>query len=172
MLSEKMGSALNEQVNAELYSSYLYWSMAAHLDSLDYPGMAHYMEVQAKEELMHAVKLYRYIIDQGGKASMKTIDMPPASWDSVLEVMENVLEHEKKVTSLINNLVDIAIEQKDHATNNFLQWFVAEQVEEESNASGVLVKAKRSSGSMQALMMLDSELGQRVAPYNILPVAP
>jgi len=121
---------------------------------------------------MHAVKLYRYIVDRGGEASMKAIDMPPASWDSVLEVMENVLEHEKKVTSLINNLVDIAIEQKDHATNNFLQWFVAEQVEEESNASGVLAKARKSAGSMQALMMLDSELGQRVAPYNILPVAP
>lgn len=164
MLSKKMEKALNDQVNAEFYSGYLYLSMAAYLEEIDYPGFAQWMNVQAKEEQDHGMKLYNYIITRGGKVTLEAIEAPQTEWDGVEAIFQHVLEHEQLVTSLINNLVDLAIEEKDHATNQFLQWYVAEQVEEEENAMENLGKIKRGNNSSDILFMLDAEFGART--YN------
>ena len=151
MVSENMEKAINEQLNAEMYSGYLYLSMAAYFEDQDYPGFAQWMRVQAQEELDHAMKFYDYLNTRGARVTLTAI-----------AVFKHVLEHEQMVTSLINNLVDIAIEEKDHATNQFLQWYVEEQVEEEESAMEVLGKIKRAGGAANILYMLDSELGSRV----------
>lgn len=162
MLKEKMEKKLNNQVNAELYSSYLYLSMSAYFSDINLNGCAHWMRLQAREELSHALKIYDYINERGGRPVLTGIDAPPRSWDSPTDVFENVLSHEQKVTGLINDLVDLAIELKDHATNNFLQWFVSEQVEEEASADEVLQKVKLAGNQGSGLFMLDQELGRRV----------
>lgn len=159
-----MEKALNDQVNAEFYSGYLYLSMAAYLEEIDYPGFAQWMNVQAKEEQDHGMKLYNYIITRGGRVTLEAIEAPQTEWDGVEAIFQHVLEHEQLVTSLINNLVDLAIEEKDHATNQFLQWYVAEQVEEEENAMENLGKIKRGNNSSDILFMLDAEFGART--YN------
>ncbi len=169
MLSKTMEKGLNEQMVAETYSAYLYWSMAAHLHDQDYPGMAHWMECQAKEELSHAVKIYGYMMERGSKARMSAIDEPPSEWDSPLHVMDSVLDHERKVTAMINALMDKAIDEKDHASNQFLAWFVTEQVEEESTASAILSRMKKMGDYVQGLIMLDDELGSRKPLYDLLP---
>lgn len=169
MLSAKMEKGLNDQMVAETYSAYLYWSMAAYLHDQDYPGMGHWMECQAKEELSHAAKIYAYILERGSKACMGAIDAPPSEWDSPLHVMDSVLDHEKKVTAMINGLVDMAIEEKDHASYQFLAWFVTEQVEEESTASSILSRMKKMGDYVQGLIMLDNELGSRAAPFDLMP---
>ena len=164
MVSENMEKAINEQLNAEMYSGYLYLSMAAYFEDQDYPGFAQWMRVQAQEELDHAMKFYDYLNTRGARVTLTAIEAPQTEWDSIEDVFKHVLEHEQMVTSLINNLVDIAIEEKDHATNQFLQWYVEEQVEEEESAMEVLGKIKRAGGAGAAniLYMLDSELGSRV----------
>jgi len=168
MIKEKILSAINRQINAELYSAYLYLSMNAYLNSINLSGFANWMRVQALEEMTHADKFYQYIIERGGRVILELIDSPPADWASALEVFEHVYEHEQKVTKLINSLMDIAIEEKDHATISFLRWFVDEQVEEESSADGILQKLKLIGDSGSGLFMIDSELGQRV----FTPTAP
>ncbi|ADH84966.1 ferritin [Desulfurivibrio alkaliphilus] len=163
MLSQKMETALNQQVNAELYSSYLYLSMSAFFSGLNLGGSAHWMRLQAQEELNHALKIYDFVNERGGRVELSGIEAPLHQWDSPTAVFEEVLRHEQKVTGLINDLVDLAIAEKDHATNNFLQWFVAEQVEEEASANEVLQKmqlAVREGG----LFILDQELAKRVPP--------
>ncbi|MFO8031555.1 MAG: ferritin [Desulfohalobiaceae bacterium] len=162
MLSAKMEEALNQQVNAELYSAYLYLSMSAYFSEVNLNGFAHWMRLQAQEELSHALKIYDYVNDRGGRPFLDTIDAPPKSWESPSQVFENVLNHEQKVTAMINNLVDQAIQEKDHATNNFLQWFVSEQVEEEASANEVLEKVKMTGDQGGGLLVLDQELGKRV----------
>ena len=162
MLNEKMQNALNSQINAELYSSYLYLSMSAHFESTNLKGFANWMRVQAQEEMFHAIKLFDYINEKGGEATLTAIDGPPTEWDSPLAVFEAVYVHEQKVTGLINNLVDIAIEERDHATNITLQWFVTEQVEEEASADEVVQKLKLMSDAPGGLFLLDQELGRRV----------
>ena len=142
MLTEKIQKALNSQLNAELYSSYLYLAMNAYFKSLNLDGFASWMYYQAQEELMHSMKFYDFITQRGGKVELMEIKAPPAAWDSPLAVFEATLLHEQKVTGLINDLVDVALEQRDHATQIFLQWFVSEQVEEEESVSGVLEKLK------------------------------
>ncbi len=169
MLSTKMEKGLNDQMVAETYSAYLYWSMAAYLHDQDYPGMGHWMECQAKEELSHAAKIFAYIMERGSKASMGAIEAPPSEWDSPLHLMDSVLDHERKVTGMINDLVDIAIDEKDHATHQFLAWFVTEQVEEESTVSSILSRMKKMGDYVQGLIMLDNELGTRVPLYDIIP---
>ena len=134
MINKKMQDALNAQVNAEMYSAYLYLSMESFFKSLNLNGFANWMRVQTQEEMMHAMKIYDFIYERGGRVLLKTVEGPQTKWDSPLAVFEAVLKHEQKVTSLINDLVDLAIEEKDHATNSFLQWFVNEQVEEEASA--------------------------------------
>ena len=153
---------LNKQVNAELYSGYLYLSMASYFEDDDLPGFANWMRVQAQEELEHGMKIYDYIIRRGGSVKLDAIEGPQTEWDSPLAAFEHVLSHEQTVTGLINNLVDIAITEKDHATNNFLQWFVEEQVEEEENAMELVGKVKRAQNSVDLMYTLDSELASRV----------
>ncbi|AXV38494.1 MAG: ferritin [Methanobacterium sp. BRmetb2] len=162
MLEEKIQNALNSQLNAELYSAYLYMAMNAYFESIDLGGFANWMRIQAQEEVSHGMKFHDYIIQRGGRVILDEIEKPQTEWESPLEVFEHVYAHEQKVTGLINDLVNLAIEEKDHATNNFLQWFVAEQVEEEESSSGVLQKIKLAVGDSGSLFMLDNELGQRV----------
>ena len=162
MLKENVQEALSAQLNAEMYSSYLYLSMSSYFSSTDLAGFANWMRVQAKEELMHAMKFYDYINERGGWILLKPIEGPPTEWKSPQDAFEHTLRHEQKVTGLINDLVDLAIAEKDHATNNFLQWFVSEQVEEEASAGEVLQKVKRVGDNTSSLFMLDSELAQRI----------
>ena len=162
MLDEKMVEAINKQLNAELYSAYLYLSMDAYFQSTDLAGFANWMRVQAQEEMTHAMKFYDYLVRRGARVTLKEIAAPPIQWDTPVAVFEHVYQHEQMVTGLINQLVDLAISLSDHATNNFLQWYVAEQVEEEESASGVLQKVKLAGDSSSGLMMVDQELAQRV----------
>ena len=162
MISKKIQDAFNKQINAETYSAYLYWSMSAVLEEMNLPGFASWMRVQAQEEMIHAMKLYSHIIERGGKVELTAIDGPPNQWASVRAVFEAGLKHEQLVTSLINGLVDLATEEKDHAGNMFLQWFVTEQVEEEATAMDVLGKLEIVGETAGGLYMLDKEMGQRV----------
>jgi ferritin len=161
MISKKMQEALNGQLNAELYSSYLYLSMAAYFLSLNLGGFANWMRVQAQEEDMHAMKFYNFINERGGRVLLKPIDGPQTEWDSPLAAFEAVLEHEQTVTGLINDLVELALVEHDHATNIFLQWFVTEQVEEEDSANDVIQQIKMVGEAEGGLFMLDRELAQR-----------
>jgi len=162
MIRKKMEEALNGQLNAELYSAYLYLSMAAYFESADLPGFANWMRVQTQEEQFHATKFYDYIIERGGRVILRSIDAPPADWDSPFVAFKATLEHEQKVTGLINDLMYLAREEKDNASEIFLQWFVNEQVEEEDNVSTVLGQLKPIKGSPEDLFMMDKEMGQRV----------
>lgn len=161
MLTEKMQKALNGQLNAELYSSYLYLSMNAYFKSVNLDGFANWMYYQAQEELEHSMKFYDFIIQRGGKVQLQQIEAPPIEWGSPLAVFEATLEHEQKVTGLINDLVEIAHEERDHATNIFLQWFVSEQVEEEESVGGVLEQLKLMGDAQGGLFMIDRELAKR-----------
>ncbi|MBW2651990.1 MAG: ferritin [Deltaproteobacteria bacterium] len=162
MIKEKIQDALNEQINAELYSSYLYLSMSAYFESINLKGFASWMRVQTQEELVHAMKFYDYLIERGGKVVLSSIESPPTEWPSPLAIFENAYQHEQKVTGLINELVDLAIAEKDHATNIILQWFVSEQVEEEASADEVVQKIKLMGDARGGIFMLDRELAQRV----------
>jgi ferritin len=162
MLSDKMEQALNKQLNAELYSAYLYLSMAAYYYSINLNGFANWMTVQNQEETMHAMKFYHFINERGGRIWLDTIDKPATTWSSSLEVFEETLKHEEKVTGLINSLVDLAIAERDHASNAFLQWFITEQVEEEATANEIIQNLKMAGNDPQTLFMFDRELGTRV----------
>jgi len=162
MINKKMEKALNAQVNAELYSAYLYLSMESYFKSLNLNGFANWMRVQTQEEVTHATKIYDFLNERGGRALLKAIEGPPTTWDSPLATFEAAYAHEQKVTSLINDLVDLAIKEKDHATNNFLQWFVNEQVEEEASADAVVQQLKIMADAPGGIFMLDRELAQRV----------
>jgi ferritin len=153
--------AINEQINAELYSAYLYLSMASYFESQNHKGFAHWMQVQAKEEMSHAMKMYGFVFERGGKVALKAIEQPPSSWKSALNVFENVYEHEQKVTDLISKLVDVARSENDVASENFLMWFIDEQVEEEAHSSQAVEKLKMIGDARQALYMLDREMGAR-----------
>ena len=162
MISKKMEEALNGQVNAEMYSAYLYLSMESFFKSLNLNGFANWMRVQTQEEMMHAMKIYDFINGRGGRVTLKAIEGPPTKWKSPLAVFEAVYAHEQKVTGLINKLVDLAIKEKDHATNAFLQWFVNEQVEEESSANELVQQMKIMKDAPGGMFMFDRELGQRI----------
>jgi ferritin len=162
MISEKMEAAINEQIKWEMYSSYLYLSMSAHFAGEGLPGFAHWMRLQAQEELSHAMKFYDYLLERGGKVELAAIDQPPHAWSSSLEVVEETLKHEQHVTARINDLVSVAMEEKDYAANIFLQWFVEEQVEEEDSVCEVLDKLKLIGGDGAGMYMLDKEMATRV----------
>ena len=161
MLTDRMQKELNGQLNAELYSSYLYLSMNAYFKSVNLDGFANWMYYQAQEELEHSMKFYEFVIQRGGKVQLAQIEAPPTEWDGPLAVFEATLAHEQKVTGLINDLVEIALEEHDHATNIFLQWFVSEQVEEEESVSGVLEQLKLMGDAKGGLFMIDRELAKR-----------
>jgi len=161
MLSDKMEKALNEQVNAEMYSAYLYLAMSAYFEDQNLSGFANWMHVQAQEEMSHAMKIYNYIHDRGGRVVLEQIDKPQSEWENTQKVVEEVFAHEQKVTQMIHNLVNLARDEKDHGTDNMLQWFVSEQVEEEANADELLQQVKMIGSQGHGLLMLDRELKQR-----------
>ena len=162
MLKKKIQKAINDQINAEMFSAYLYLSMEAYFQSISLKGFAAWMRVQVQEEMMHGMKFYDFINERGGKVTLEAIAKPETSWASPLAAFEAILKHEEHVTSLINDLVDLAISEKDHASNNFFQWFVAEQVEEEASANEIVEKLKLVKDNPSGLFMVDAELGKRV----------
>lgn len=161
MLTEKMQKALNDQINAEMWSSYLYLSMSAYFEDKGLPGFANWMRVQADEENMHAMKFFDYINERSGRVHLKPIAEVQVEWKSTLDAFEDTLKHEQKVTSLINNLMDIAIEERDHATQSFLKWFIDEQVEEEASVNEILDQLRLVEGTGNGLFMLDREMKTR-----------
>ncbi len=162
MISEKMQEAMNEQIKWELYSSYLYLAISAQFVSDNLTGFANWMRVQAQEEVAHAMKFYDFINERGGRVELRAVDAPPREWDSSLAVFQEAYRHEQIVTVRIGDLMDLAREQRDHASEIFLQWFITEQVEEEASADEVVQELKRVQDNSGALFMLDRELGQRV----------
>jgi ferritin len=161
MISEKMQEALNAQVNAEYYSSYLYLAMAAYFEAENLRGFANWMRVQAQEENMHAMKFYDYIVQRNGRVTLLPVEAPPVTWDSPLAVFQASYKHEQHVTSLINKLVKLALAEGDYASNAFLQWFVDEQVEEEANADAIVQDLKRVGRASEGLFLMDRELATR-----------
>jgi len=161
MLKERIEKALNDQVNAEMFSAYLYLSMSSCFAAMNFSGFAQWMKVQAMEEMSHAMKIYDFIIERGGRVTLAQIDAPETAWESPLAAFEAAYKHEQYITSRINDLVDMAIEERDHATNIFLQWFVSEQVEEEASADEIVQKLKLVGDQGNAIFMLDRELGSR-----------
>lgn len=164
VLDREIEEAINKQLNAEIASGYLYLSMAAYFESVDLPGFANWNRVHAQEELSHGMKFYDYLVSRGARVNLKEVEGPQTEWDGPAAVFEHVLEHEQVVTGLINDLVDLAISKRDHATNNFLQWYVAEQVEEEETASGALQKVKLAGNDSSSILLLDQEFAKEV--YN------
>lgn len=164
-IGKKMTDALNGQIREEIFSSYLYFAMAADYESKDWPGVASWMKVQAQEEMGHVLKIYNWINERGGKAVFEAIDKPQESWESALELFEAALKHEQHITACFYDLVKTAREEGDIATEIFLQWFVTEQVEEESNASEIVGKIRKVQDSKNGMYLLDKELSVRaVAP--------
>ena len=164
MLSKKMEEALNGQINKEMYSAYLYMSMSAHSTNVGLPGFANWFMVQYHEEMEHAMKIYDYVNDQGGKVKLKAIDEPLSTFKDVMDMFQKTLKHEQFITKSINELVDLAIKEKDHATQIFLQWFVTEQIEEEGNDNDIIAKLKLAGDKGNGLFIIDKEIGARV--YN------
>ena len=156
-----MEKAINDQINAELYSAYLYLSMAAYFESRNMKGFAKWMQIQTKEEVSHAMKFYNFVFERGGKVTLKAVEQPASDWKSPLALFEQVYEHEQKVTNLINKLVEAARADNDVATENFLMWYIDEQVEEEAHAYEAVQKLKMVGDVPQAMYMLDKEMGAR-----------
>jgi ferritin len=167
MISKKMAKALNEQLNFELYSSYVYVAMGSWLKSQNLNGFANWMEVQVKEELDHTMKFYQFLHDTGSDVEFQAIPKPKNDYISIEEVFEVTLEHEREVTKRINALIDLALSESDHATNARLQWFITEQIEEEANVLGILQQIRLVKDSPNSLLMLDRELATR--NYNPAP---
>jgi len=161
MLNKKIEKELNNQINAEYWSAYFYLSMAAYLENKNLPGFANWMKIQYQEEISHMMKFFDYINERGGRVLLKPIAAVKLEWENEIEVFEDTLKHEQKVTELINNLVNISFEEKDHATYNMLQWYISEQVEEEANVDRILQQLKMMEGNKHGLLMLDRELQQR-----------
>jgi ferritin len=168
MMNKKIKKALNNQVNAELYASYLYLSMCAWFEAKSLTGFASWMRVQVQEEMFHAIKIFDYIHDRNGEVVLEALAKPESGWDSPLAVIESALKHEQKVTAMINDLVNCALEEHDHAANQFLQWYVAEQVEEEANFGTVLDRLRLVGNDSSGLFALDLEMAKRV----FVPPAP
>ncbi len=163
MLSPKVQDAFNKQINAELYSSYLYLSMAACFESKDLKGMAHWMNIQANEEKAHAMRFFDFINDRSGRVTLTQIEAPKTEWKSPLEAFEDAYKHEIKITGMINELFTLVAIEKDGASHDFLEWFCREQVEEEANAQLIVAQLKLVGDAGVGLYLLDQELGKRTA---------
>ncbi|MGQ9586214.1 MAG: ferritin [Anaerolineae bacterium] len=161
MLSETIQKAMNEQIKNELYSAYLYLSMAAYAEADNLPGFAHWMRVQSQEEVGHAMKFFDFICERGGRVELKAIGEPPVEFAGPTDLFEQTLAHEKQVTAMIHNLYEMASQENDYASQVFLQWFVTEQVEEEKSADEILQVLKRAGEKGHTLVMLDRQLAQR-----------
>ena len=161
MLSKTMQDAINEQIQKEYHSSYLYLAMAAYCEANTLPGSAKWMRLQSQEELAHAMKLFEHMVDRGGRVTLQAIPQPPAEYKSALDVFEKVLAHEQLVTAAIHKLYALALKEGDYPAQVMLQWFVTEQVEEEKNAGQVVDQLKAVGESKTSLMLLDRHLGKR-----------
>jgi ferritin len=161
MISKTLQDAVNAQINKELFSSYLYLSMATYFEDKNLPGFASWMQVQADEEREHAMKFYKYLVDRGGRVMLKAIDAPKIEWNTNLEVFTEVQSHEVKVTAAIHNLYELALKEKDYPTQVMLQWFISEQVEEEKNAADIVQQLGLIDAHGTAVLMLDKQLGKR-----------
>lgn len=168
MISDKMVTQFNEQINKELYSSYLYLQMAAFFQDINLPGLASWMKVQAQEEIAHAMIFFNYVGERGGKVVLGAIGKPEADFQSPLDVFKATLAHERKVTASINALMDLAMAERDYASRNRLEWFISEQVEEEAGATEIVAKLELIGDKGGGLFMLDKELGAR----TFVPPAP
>ncbi len=164
MLDKRMEDALNDQVNAEFFAAYLYLAMSAYFESKSLPGVAQWLQIQYREELTHAQRIYLHIVERGGRVKLKALEEPPVEWDSPLAAFEAAYGHETKVTGMINDLISLADELKDHASRSFLMWFVDEQVEEEASADEIVQKMKLVGSDSAGLFMVDQEMSKRV--YN------
>ena len=160
-MNKKIQNAINKQINAELYSAYLYLSMSAYCDSLNLKGFSHWLKKQAQEETEHGMKLYDYVVEKGGRVLLAAIDAPQEEWESILDVFDKTLKHEQKVTGLINNLVELAKKEDDKEAEDFLLWFVKEQVEEEESAGKMVALATKAIESEEELKKADDEAGSR-----------
>jgi ferritin len=170
MIDEKVSAALNKQLRSELYSGYLYAAMYSYFESRNLKGFANWMGVQVQEELAHAQKLIEYMLERGGKPEFGSIDAPPTEWESPLAVYEAAYEHERGVTQSINDLVDVALAVRDHATATMLQWYVTEQVEEEASFDQIVQQLGLAGDNGAALLMMDRELAARVfTPPGAVP---
>jgi ferritin len=163
MLNPKTQDALNKQLNAEYFSSYLYLSMAAHFEAQSLPGMANWMRMQAQEETVHAMKFFDFINERDGQVILTEIEAPKTEWKSPLDAFQDAYEHEQKITGMINELSNLAASSKDHAAHNFLEWFVAEQVEEENTVRTIVDQLKMVGENGVGQFILDGQLGQRTA---------
>ncbi len=161
MLSNTLQKALNEQVTAEMESFYVYLGMAAYFDSLNLKGFSHWMHMQAAEEQNHAMRFYTYLYDRGSRVELLPMGAPPAEWESPLAVFEDALAHERKISGMIHNLMDLAIDDRDHATQAFLHWFVNEQIEEEAAADDIVQRLKFIGDEKMGIYMIDQEMAQR-----------
>jgi len=161
MISKSLQDALNEQINQEMYSSYLYLAMTAHFTNENFPGFAHWMSVQSREEWGHAMKFYSYIFDRGGSVTLKAIAQPPAKFKSPLDIFKQVYEHELKITKLITKFFEQAVKEKDYPAQIMLQWFITEQVEEEKNDLEIINLLETIGDSPISLMMVDRRLAER-----------
>lgn len=163
MLSTKFQDALNQQINAELFSSYLYLSMSAYFEANDLKGMAHWMRIQSGEENAHAMRIFGFVNDRNGRVALTAIEAPKTEWKSPLEVFEEAYKHEQKITGMINDLMTLASIEKDGAGHDFLEWFCREQVEEEAAAQLIVAQLKLVGDNGLGRYMLDQQLGQRSA---------
>ena len=161
MIGKAMQDAINDQINKELYSSYLYLSMAAYFEDKNLPGFANWMHVQEGEEREHGMKFYKHLIERGGRVELKAIAAPATEWKTSLELFEEVAAHEAKVTASINALYELALKEKDYPAQVLLQWFINEQVEEEKNAAEIVAELKLIDARGTAVLMLDHTLGKR-----------
>ena len=161
MVSAKLQKELNKQMNSEFFAEYEYLSMAAYFHAMNLDGLANYFHVQSQEEHFHAMKIFHFLLDKGGKVELQQIAKPDVMFKSPVSVFETALGHEKKVTKSINDLMDEAIKENDHAVNSFLKWYVDEQVEEEASASKALAKMQLIKGQGEGLLILDQEFAQR-----------
>jgi len=162
MIKDTIVQAINEQITREMYSSNLYLSMAGYFQSVNLSGFAHWMRIQAQEEMLHANKFFDYLLARGGKTKISAIDEPPFNWDSPLDVFEASYKHEQFVTECIGKIADLTMKESDHATFSMLQWFITEQVEEEANVSEIVEKLRLIADFKGGLIMMDAELKQRV----------
>ena len=162
MISPKMVQAINEQINFEIYSSYLYLAMTGYFHDRDMPGAANWMRIQAQEELLHATMMFNYLVEREGRAHMAALNGPENEWASPLDAFEKALEHERIVTGRINALMSLALSEADHATAQFYQWFVKEQVEEEAKAKAIVQQLRLAGRDGQGLLLIDRDLATRV----------
>lgn len=160
-ISKALATAMNEQVGKELYASNLYLAMAAHFDAADLPGFSHWLQLQSDEERSHALKLFGYVQERGGRVTLGPVDAPPASFGDVESVVQQIADHEALVTAAINGIYEIAVQHKDYAAQAFLDWFVIEQVEEEKQASDLLGRLKLVAAHGGSILMIDAELARR-----------